>query len=183
MVTTILTFTFFVLGRAHASDFLVLNGAQQFGLGGHGEFADLVEEKRAAVGVFEVAYFILMSAGEGAADVAEEFAFDEIFRDRRAVADGEGTIRMGTQAVERMCAESLASTGLAGEKDGLEVRADTAHFRKHFKHERAAADNAFKAVGVEEFFVEGGPRPRRRQSLTRFPTLYWRRSMVMGLLR
>jgi hypothetical protein len=51
-----------------------LQGAQQLGLAGQGQFADLVQEQRAPVGELEQPHLVLDRAGEGAADVAEQLA-------------------------------------------------------------------------------------------------------------
>ena len=49
------------------------------------DVADLVEEQRAAVGELEAARAILEGAGDGAADVAEELALEQLPGDRGAV--------------------------------------------------------------------------------------------------
>ena len=65
------------LGAAHRTDFLFLDGAQQLGLQVDGQFADLVEKHGAAVGDGEQSFLGANRAGEGAAHVAEELAFDQ----------------------------------------------------------------------------------------------------------
>ena len=54
---------------------LTLNGAQQFGLQARVHFADLVQQQRAAIGLFELADAARDGAGEGALLMAEQFGF------------------------------------------------------------------------------------------------------------
>ena len=69
-------------------DLALLQRAQQLDLGVHRQFADFVEEQRAAVGLGELADVLFVGAGEGALLVAEQDRFDEVFRQRAAV-DGD----------------------------------------------------------------------------------------------
>jgi hypothetical protein len=62
---------------ADGANFFLLEGAEELGLEVEGEFADLVEEDSAAIGGGEKAGLGAVGSGEGAFDVAEEFAFDE----------------------------------------------------------------------------------------------------------
>ena len=64
--------------------------AQQLDLRVRRQFADFVEEQRAAVGLDEFAEVSFGGAGEGAFLVAEENRFDEIFRQRAAIDGDEG---------------------------------------------------------------------------------------------
>ena len=64
---------------ANAADFATFQQAQQLGLHRLGQFADLVQEQRAAVGHFEQADAVLVGAGEAAFAMAEQFAFDQAF--------------------------------------------------------------------------------------------------------
>src|SRR5439155_23330523 len=63
----------------------LLQHPQQLALQLQRNFADLVEEQRAAVGEFEPADAVAHRAGEGAADVTEELALEQFARDRRAI--------------------------------------------------------------------------------------------------
>ena len=65
-----------------------LQHAQDLGLRGGGHVADLVEEERAAVALLEFADALEGGAGEGAAFVAEQFAFEQLLGDGGAV-DGQ----------------------------------------------------------------------------------------------
>src|SRR4029453_8991836 len=70
---------------ADAFEIALLQHAQQLALKFERNFADLVEKQRAAVGKFEPPDAVAHRAGEGAADMAEELAFKEFARDRRAI--------------------------------------------------------------------------------------------------
>ena len=73
------------LRAADALELLLLQHAQQLDLRVERQLADLVEEDRAVVGELEAALLLLHRAGERAALVAEELAFDERGRQRPAV--------------------------------------------------------------------------------------------------
>ncbi len=70
------------LGAADAIDDALLNGAQQLGLQPHIHFGDFVEQQRAAGGFLELADAARDRAGERALLVAEQFGFQQAFRDR-----------------------------------------------------------------------------------------------------
>ena len=53
-----------ITDAADAADFVFLQYAQEFGLQEGGEFADFIEENRAAVGRFEQALLHLLGVGE-----------------------------------------------------------------------------------------------------------------------
>ena len=63
---------------------LVLQKAQQLGLQRGREVADLVEKDRAAVGRLEPARLVLDCAGERAANVSEQLAFQQMLAERGA---------------------------------------------------------------------------------------------------
>ena len=71
------------LRAADRLDLALLHGAQQLDLDVERQFADLVEEQRAAIGLDELADMLVGGAGEGALLVAEQDAFDEIVGDAR----------------------------------------------------------------------------------------------------
>ena len=111
------------LRRTDALDFAVLDHAQQFGLHGHGGFAHFVEKNRASIGVFKQARASVRGAGERAADVPEELAFEQRIHDRGTVAHGEPLGGDGTHLVDGVGDEFLARSGRAGKQDvGVMVR-------------------------------------------------------------
>jgi len=85
------------LGPTYPLKGLLLEHAQEFHLRAGWQVADFVEEKRALVGLLEAADAPLVSAGEGPAFMAKEFALEQIFRDGCAIDGDEG--RVGARAV------------------------------------------------------------------------------------
>ena len=78
------------LGNAHLERVLLgrweeLQHAQQFDLERERYVADFIEEKRAAIGAFNLTLGGLYSSGERAFFVAEEFALQQILRNCRTV--------------------------------------------------------------------------------------------------
>ena len=70
---------------ADASDLSLLQGPQQFGLDRRSDFADLVQEYRAAAGDFEQTCLVAHGARKSASHVAEQLRFEQRFGQRRAV--------------------------------------------------------------------------------------------------
>ena len=71
--------------RAHPLDFAGFEHAQQFGLHGLRQLADLVKEERSAVRDFEQSRLVVGRSGECAARVPEQLALEERLDHRRAV--------------------------------------------------------------------------------------------------
>ena len=79
-------------GLAHGHDFVLLEHAEELGLQGEGKLADFVEKNRSAIGRPEHAQHRLLGAREGAANVAEELAFEKTLADTRAVDRDKGPV-------------------------------------------------------------------------------------------
>ena len=97
--------------------FAVFEDAQQFGLRSDGHFANFVEEKRAALGEFEASRPALKRARKRSFFVSKDFAFDQGFRNRRAI---DGNKRLGTpraKLVNGASDELFARPAGAGNKD------------------------------------------------------------------
>ena len=62
---------------AETLELLLLKDAEKLGLEFERKVADFVEEKRAAIGQFETANFLVNGPSEGAAFVAEKLGFEE----------------------------------------------------------------------------------------------------------
>ena len=71
-------------------EFALLEHAQQLGLKGGADLADLVEEQGAAVGLLEAALAGADRAGEGALFVPEELGLEQVVGERGAVELDEG---------------------------------------------------------------------------------------------
>jgi hypothetical protein len=119
-----------------------------------GDLADLVEEEGAAVGELEAAGAARDGAGEGAALVAEELAFDQAGRDRGAVDLDEGLAAARGAEVEGAGDELLAGAALGGDEDGGGAGGDLVHGLADRLHVRRAADHA--GVGTRIFELLGG---------------------------
>ena len=140
-------------GRADALDLAILNYAEQLGLHGKRSFADFIEEDGAAVGEFEEAGASVSCAGESAANVAEELAFEQRVDHSGTIADGEAGFGDGTHVVERVSDQFLAGAGGAGDENVGVMPRDFAGQIEHFKHDRAFADDAVKfEIGEELLF-------------------------------
>ena len=87
--------------------------AQELGLKAEGELADLVEKERATIRYFEAALLTVGGAGERAAFVPKQDAFDEVRRDRAAVLNDERALRALRRTMNRAGDELLASAGFA----------------------------------------------------------------------
>jgi hypothetical protein len=85
---------------AHGSHAPLLEHAEELGLVRERELADLVEEERAPRGLAEEPRAIGGRAREGALEVAEELALDDLVRDRRAVDREERTPAPGRELVQ-----------------------------------------------------------------------------------
>src|SRR6187551_704458 len=85
-----------------------LQHAEQLGLKIRRHFADLVEEERSTFGHLEQADFVGVGAGERALLVAKELAFDQLFRDRRAVDLDERSLDAVGVVMNRVCDQLLA---------------------------------------------------------------------------
>ena len=65
----------------NSSDLTFLEDPQQLGLGGKGNFTDLIQKQGSAVRLFKESHFAAFdAAGKGALHIAKELAFQQIFR-------------------------------------------------------------------------------------------------------
>ena len=149
--------------RADAGDLAVLQHPQELDLRGQRHVAHLVEEERAAVGVFELAHAVRRGVGEGPFDVAEQLALQNVLAQGGTVQGHEGLVLPRAVLVDGLGDELLAGAGLAldeqrgvGGGDAFQPLDDVAHLA-------AVADHAFEA----EFLVQppvqfqvGPPQPR-----------------------
>ena len=78
------------LVAADALERLLLHEAQKLGLQGRGHVGDFVEEDGTAMRRLQASGFVLESAREGTTHVSEQFAFQQVLRERGAVDDDEG---------------------------------------------------------------------------------------------
>jgi hypothetical protein len=103
---------------ADAGEGAVFQEAEQFGLERAAHVADFVEENGAVVGFLDAAEFLADGAGEGAFFVAEQFAFEEVFRDGGAVDADVIVLAAQAQAVQGAGDQFLARAAFAEDEDG-----------------------------------------------------------------
>ena len=120
--------------------------------------ADLVEEQRAAPGAFGIAEMALVGAGEGTLLVTEEFAFQEIGWDRRAVHRDERLLRARRDLMQEPRRDLLAGSGLARDQHRQVMR----------------------GVAMDEVL---GVLDRRRLAQARIPSAACRRACCAGRWR
>ena len=112
-------------------ELLLLQDAQQLGLQLERNVADLIEEQGALVRQFEPADLLCDGARESPPFMAEQLAFEQPRRNRRAVHLDEGPLATLTQVVDRASDELLACAGFplnqrsgVGRRDGLHLLQD-----------------------------------------------------------
>ena len=100
-------------GASKPRNLLIFENAKQFGLHLRPHLCDLVEQKGSAVRAFETAFATAIRAREGAALVAKQFAFDQGFRNGRAIDGDEGPVTARRFVVDCACGQLLSRTALA----------------------------------------------------------------------
>ena len=136
---------------AKAADDAFLECAQQHRLQIERQFADLVQAQRAAMRELEAAGAAFVGgAGEGAANVAEQFAADQFARRRTTVEGDERAAAIGV-AVDGACEQFLADAGLALNQHRHAPTAELARPVDHHAHRRAAPEQGAEgaARGVD----------------------------------
>ncbi len=154
------------LVRADPRDLAALQHAQQLDLRGGRHVAYFVQKQRAAVGIFELADAVGRGVGERPANVAEQFAFQNVLAERCAVERYERLVLARTVLMDRLGDEFLAGAGRAlnqhagvGRRDPLEPVDDVVHLR-------AVADHAFEAESLVEPAIQfGGSAARSRSAV------------------
>ena len=135
--------------RAGAADRLhrlLLQHAQHLGLRLQAHVADFVEEDRAAVGDLELAPPVVDRAGEGAAHVAEQLAFDQLLGNGRAVHLDERRRLAAAQRVDRAGDQLLARPVLAVDQHAAVGRRRHRHLLAQLAHRVALADHRLMAI-------------------------------------
>jgi len=110
---------------------------------------------------------LVLRAGERAALVTEEDAFDELLGDRAAIDGDEGTARTLAFALDGACDQLLADAALALDEDrdlrfgGALAEAD------HLLHRGAFRDQILEGEGAGNLLVEPRELTRQRGQLER----------------
>jgi hypothetical protein len=103
---------------ADAIDDPVLQHPQQVGLQVERHFADLVEAEEPTVGLLDLAGRpVLVGSGEGAADIAEQLAGDQVVSDSAAIDWDEGAFGGGAGALDGAGEQLLAHASFPLDQD------------------------------------------------------------------
>jgi hypothetical protein len=102
---------------AHAANLVTVECAQKLRLGLERQIADLVKEKRPAVGLCECSLPTRVRAGEGSAFMAEELALDELARESSHVYRDERARSPRAFGVKRSSDQLLPGSALADHED------------------------------------------------------------------
>src|SRR5206468_9483524 len=124
------------LQRAHALDLAELDCAEQLGLDGDRQLADLVEEEHAALRGFEDAWLRVPGAGEGAARVPEQFALAKRVHDRRTIDGDEWPRPPRPGLVEGSRRQLLARARFSRDQDHSGVRREALNKAEDLLHDR-----------------------------------------------
>ena len=121
---------------------------------GEVDVADLVEQKRPAVGELEAALLALFGAGEGALLVAEELGFDERVRQRAATDLDERLPRPERVVVDRLRDELLAGARLAADEDRGVGAGDLHDLLAHLPHRPARAEDVREVIALAQLVAQ-----------------------------
>src|SRR5262249_43683799 len=102
---------------AEALEFPLLEYAQEFDLQVEGQFADLVQEDRAAMGELEAPHFAAEGASEGPLFVPEELTLDQRGWDGGAVDLDQGSLLTRTAVMNGPCDQLFARARFAQDED------------------------------------------------------------------
>ena len=122
---------------AEAREFAVLQHVKELGLQRGRHLPDLIEHDRALMGEFELAHPEQLRPGKSAALVAEQFAFEQVSRQRGAVHLDEGLGAPGRPPMELARNHFLANPRLAGNQHADVAVGHALDHRQHLAHRNA----------------------------------------------
>ena len=125
----------------HLAVFSALQHAQQERLALQRKLGNLVQEKGAAVGLFEIALAGFHGAGERALDVAEELGVHEFPGQGTAVHREKGVLPAGAELVDDAGETFLAHTALSLDEDAEAGRGEFHRRLQRFVQRRIVADD------------------------------------------
>ena len=128
-------------GATHPVELILLQHAQQTGLGLQRHIADFIEKQGAAVGLLETPDPLAVGAGESALLVAEQFRFDQVLGDRRHIQRHEVLLAAHGVAVQGPGHQLLAGARLAVDQHRHVGVAEPADGAEHLLHGRRLADD------------------------------------------
>src|ERR1043166_1921612 len=139
-----------VARRTDAAEAPLFEEAQELDLNLRRHLADLVQEKRRAVGGFDQSALGGGRAGEGPALVAEELRLEERFGERRAVDGDDGRVGARRARVDEAREHVLASPRLARDDDrGVGARRRLGQRREVFHRLTAEDERRLRVITGE----------------------------------
>jgi len=144
------------LVAADAFKLAFLQHAQQFGLQGQGQFADLVQKDGTEMRVFKTSGFGAVGPGKGSFFVAEEFGFEQVFGNGRAVDLDEGVGLAVGEFMDDAADEGLARARFAQEQHRGLGDGYFCHVLLHLEHGLALAHDVRAVVFLGDLVFEGG---------------------------
>ena len=148
-----LLFKFFVCGRNDADIHIRFFGAAdrahlsflqdsiELHLHGKAHIADLIEEKRAAMGRLEQALAVFVSAGESSLHVTEQFRLQESLWERAAVNGDEGSLGPNAVLVNGAGHQFFAGPALPGDENAARLRRNGLNHVEDSAHVRTLSDD------------------------------------------
>ena len=131
---------------AQALDFAVLQSAQQLGLDGERQFADFVQEQRAAFRRLDAAGALAVGARESPLEVPEQFALGQRFGQGRAVDLHQRPAGATRCAMQMPGKQLLADTRLAQQQYGQFRFGHDVEFVQQFQQLRALSNDFHVAL-------------------------------------
>src|SRR5207302_3529450 len=139
---------------AQVHELLVLNYAQNLGLGFQAHGADFIEEDCSSVRDLKQALFGRDSAGKSALDVAKEGRFQKIGGHGAAVDRHKGTVFARRISVDGLGDEFLARAAFALDQHRRTAGRDLRNQVENLEHDFAFAHDVFKVVALLEGALE-----------------------------
>src|SRR5262249_53428713 len=120
---------------------LLFEESQYFGLRAQTHVADFIEKEGAAIRFLKFSSFVLLL-------VTEQFAFDQVFRDRGTVDFDEGFGRTRAHRMDGMGHELLAGAALSIDEDTPVGAGHQCHLLAQRFHRHTLADDAIASLYV-----------------------------------
>src|SRR5262245_25283358 len=139
---------------ADALDAAVLRGAEQLGLEVDRDLAYLVQEQRSTIGQLKASHAVLGRSREGALDVAEELALEQLTGDRRAVDLDQAPAAAATPVVDGLGNQFLSGAALAQDQDRRVRRSHELDLSDEMSHGRTVANQAVSTGGGPDLVLQ-----------------------------
>ena len=130
------------LVRADPFDNALLQNPEQFGLQFGRHFANFVQKQRTSVGELKLAGLAFLGASKGAAFVAKQGGFEEVFGDRSAIDCNEWSASALGVRVDVAGKNFFAGAGFATQQHREFAGGNTSQAREHLQKGGVFADGA-----------------------------------------